>query len=90
MHVENGTIPMSELGTSVILILTEKFYLGLFDDLYVDPEQANRIVDCEAHRTVAYRAAAESMILLKNDNNFLPIDKNRYKAIALIGQGKRI
>jgi beta-glucosidase len=84
-HVEKGDIPTFELDAAVIRILTEKFRLGLFDDPYIDPETAGRIAGCEAHREVAYRAAAESMVLLKNDGNFLPVDKNRYKTIALIG-----
>lgn len=84
-YVKNGKISMAEIDAAVSRILIEKFRLGLFDDPYVDPSKAEQIVGCEAHRKVAYQAAAESMVLLKNDNHLLPLDKNKVKTIALIG-----
>jgi beta-glucosidase len=84
-YVKNGKISMKEIDAAVSRILIEKFRLGLFDDPYVDPSIAEQIVGCEAHRKVAYQAAAESMVLLKNDNHLLPLDKNKVKTIALIG-----
>jgi beta-glucosidase len=84
-YVKNGKLLMEDIDAAVTRILIEKFRLGLFDDPYVDPGRAERIVGCDEHRKVAYQAAAESMVLLKNDNNFLPLDKSKVKTIALIG-----
>ncbi len=85
LSVKNGKISETELDESVIRILITKFRLGLFDDPYVDPDRAEEIVGNTQKRAVAYKAATEAMVLLKNDNNFLPLDKNKIKTIALIG-----
>ena len=83
--VLSGKISMKELDETVMRILIAKFRLGLFDDPYVDPGKAEQIVGNAEKRAVAYKAATEAMVLLKNDNNFLPLDKNKIKTIAFIG-----
>lgn len=83
--VSAGKISMKELDESVMHILVAKFRLRLFDDPYVDPDKAEQIVGSKEKREVAYKAATEAMVLLKNDNNFLPLDKNKIKTIAFIG-----
>ncbi len=83
--LEQGKVSMEDIDRAVYRVLVNKFKLGLFEHPYVDPDYADKIVDCEAHRQLAYKAATESMVLLKNDNNFLPLDKNKVKTIALIG-----
>jgi beta-glucosidase len=84
-YVSNGKITMKELDEAVTRILVTKFRLGLFDDPYVDPDLAEQIVGSPQKRAIAYKAATESMVLLKNDNNFLPLDKTKVKTIAFIG-----
>ena len=83
--VAEGRISEQLIDKAVTHILLNKFRLGLFDRPYVDPAKAEQIVGCEAHRKLAYQAAAESMVLLKNDNRLLPLDKDKVKSIALIG-----
>jgi beta-glucosidase len=83
--LQEGKVSMDVIDRAVKNVLISKFRLGLFEHPYVDVEKAEAINGCEAHRQVAYRAATESMVLLKNDNNFLPLDKNKVKTIALIG-----
>ena len=83
--VEQGKVSMAVIDRAVMHVLVNKFRLGLFDHPYVDPQRADAVNGCEAHRQIAYRAAAEAMVLLKNDNQFLPLDKNKVKKIALIG-----
>ena len=68
---------LRRLSTAPCIGYCLKFRLGLFDNPYVDPDRAEKIVGCKEHRDIAYRAATESMVLLKNDNNFLPLDKNK-------------
>ncbi|MBD0286387.1 MAG: glycoside hydrolase family 3 C-terminal domain-containing protein [Flavisolibacter sp.] len=84
-YVLNGKISMKELDDAVTRILITKFRVGLFDDPYVDPDRAEQIVGSKEKRAVAYKAATESMVLLKNEGNFLPLDKNKVKTIAFIG-----
>jgi beta-glucosidase len=83
--VETGKISMKELDASVMRILIAKFRLGLFDDPYVDPDRAEQVVGSKEKRDIAYKAATESMVLLKNQNSFLPLDKSKIKTIAFIG-----
>lgn len=84
-YVNEGKISMQELNAAVTRVLINKFRLGLFDHPYVDADKAEEIVGSPAKRAVAYKAAQEVMVLLKNDHNFLPIDKSKIKTIALIG-----
>lgn len=83
--VQEGKVTMETIDRAVRNVLVSKFRLGLFERPYVDVAKAEAINGCEAHRKVAYRAATESMVLLKNDDNFLPLDKDKVKTIALIG-----
>jgi beta-glucosidase len=62
-----------------------KFQMGLFDDPYVDPDEADRVVGCDAHRELALQAARETITLLKNENNLAPLDPAKLKTIAVIG-----
>ncbi len=66
-------------------MLREKFLTGLFDDPYVDPAYAEKITNSPEHQQLALKAAHESIILLKNQDNLLPLDKTKYKRIAVIG-----
>ena len=66
-------------------MLLWKFKLGLFDDPYVDPAEAERVVGCEAHRELARQAARETITLLKNENDLLPLDPAKLKTVAVIG-----
>lgn len=84
-YVDLGKISIQEIDEKVTRILIAKFRMGLFEDPYVDVEKAEEIVGSPQKRAVAYKAAQEGMVLLKNENNFLPLDKNKIKTIALIG-----
>ena len=82
--VKDGLIKESVLNNAVRRVLTAKFELGLFDHPYVTPERAAELNDSPAHRQLAEKAAEESIVLLKNQNNILPLSKN-LKTIAVIG-----
>ncbi len=67
-------------------ILRVKFLVGLFDDPYIDNiKKADTVVNSEIHQKVALRASRESLVLLKNDDNLLPLNTNTIKKIAGIG-----
>ncbi|ARA93144.1 beta-glucosidase [Rhodothermaceae bacterium RA] len=83
--VRAGVLDEAMLDELVAPMLLWKFRLGLFDDPYVDPEEAERVVRSEAHRALARRAAEEAITLLKNDGPVLPLDPARLRRVAVIG-----
>ena len=83
--VRDGVLRESELDHLVTPILYWKFRLGLFDDPFVDPDRAERVVGSERNGDLALQAARETITLLRNDANVLPLDLARLEAIAVIG-----
>ena len=83
--VKKGRLKESQLDELVRPMLLWKFRMGLFDDPYVDPEEAARIVGCEHHRELAVEAARKTITLLKNDDGAAPLNLGRVKTIAVIG-----
>jgi beta-glucosidase len=84
-QVRDGRIPEAELDQSVKRVLEAKFRLGLFDNPYVDPDYAQKITNSPEHQQLALKVAQKSIVLLKNDNNLLPLDLQKVKTIAVIG-----
>jgi beta-glucosidase len=83
--VKDGRIPESALNKAVGHTLKAKFLLGLFENPYVDADRAAAVTNSAAHRELAAEAARRSIVLLKNANELLPLDRNRLKSIAVIG-----
>ena len=77
---------LNYINDAVKRILRLKFQLGLFDDpfKYIDKEREKNNIYTKEHLTVAREAAKKSIVLLKNDNNLLPVSKS-VKSIAVIG-----
>jgi beta-glucosidase len=84
-QVRDGRVSESLIDRSVGRVLRMKFLTGLFDDPYVDPDYAEKITNSPEHQKLALKAAHEAIILLKNQNSLLPLDRSRYKRIAVIG-----
>src|SRR5207248_3407111 len=83
--VREGKVSEGAIDRAVARNLKTKFLLGLFENPYVDPDRAARVTNSQAHRELAAEAARRSITLLKNENNLLPLDRNRLKSIAVIG-----
>ncbi len=83
--VKKRILKESQLDELVAPMLLWKFKLGLFDDPYVDPAIAERVVGCEDHGKLARRSACEVITLLKNEGGLAPLDLSKYKTIAVIG-----
>jgi beta-glucosidase len=83
--VRQGVLKESQLDDLVAPMLLWKFRMGLFDDPYTDPDEAERVVGCDDHRKLALQAAREAITLLKNENHVAPLDLNRVHSIAVIG-----
>ena len=83
--VKAGTVKQSDIDAAVADVLSLKFRLGLFEHHDLDLNLAKALPQLQSARDLALKAAQESIILLKNKNNILPLAKGRYKTIALIG-----
>ncbi len=83
-NVQQGRLAVSVIDESIRRILTNKFRLGLFEKCYVDVEQAVEITYCQKHQQLSLEAARKGIVLLKNNNSLLPLDKD-IKSIAVIG-----
>ncbi|MDN4501740.1 glycoside hydrolase family 3 N-terminal domain-containing protein [Alteromonadaceae bacterium BrNp21-10] len=82
--VNDGEVPMSRIDDAVRRILTAKFNIGLFERPYSADRSAPaaEVVGIAEHRAVARQAVAESLVLLKNDNDLLPISKTAKVFVA--------
>lgn len=85
--VKDGLIKESELDVSLERLFVARLRLGLFA-----PERDVKynsisydVVDSEKHRLAALETARKSMVLLKNENSLLPLNKNKIKKVAVIG-----
>lgn len=81
--IKEGKVKESAIDDAVRNILRVKYRLGLFDNPYVDEKQPS-VMYAAAHLEAAKRAAEESAILLKNDNEVLPLKENVH-TVAIIG-----
>jgi beta-glucosidase len=83
--LDEGKVTMQEIDNAVRLILNAKYNLGLFHDpyRYCDEKRAKTEIFTSSNRSEARKIAAQSLVLLKNDNQLLPLKKSG--TIALIG-----
>ncbi len=74
-NVNEGKIPMELVDRAVGRILGLKFRLGLFENPYVNVDHAVKTVHTDANRDLALEASREGIVLLKNEKNLLPLNK---------------
>jgi len=80
--IEKGDVRESLIDTVVSRVLHQKFQLGIFDNPYVEEDAIQ--FDTDADRTLARELAQKSIVLLKNEDNLLPLKKD-VGSIAVIG-----
>jgi beta-glucosidase len=83
--VREGKVPQSRIDAAARRVLRHKLMLGLFEDAMVDPDHAARVGNCDEHRALARETAAKAIVLLKNENDLLPLDATKLRTIAVIG-----
>ena len=83
--VKSGRVAMNVLDGAVARVLAGKFAAGLFERPFVDPQEAERVVQSPAHRALALEAARKAIVLLKNDGALLPLDRTAVRTVAVIG-----
>jgi len=86
-QAEAGAVSMETIDRAVSRILRAKLLLGLLDGdtPYVDPDEAERVTNCDEHRALALKAAQQAITLLKNEAAALPLEAGSLKSIAVIG-----
>lgn len=85
-NVEEGKLSMQSVDRMVADVLRVKFELGLFDQPYVeDPQNADKVVGADLHRDFVLDMQQQSLVLLKNERDLLPLDKKALRKILITG-----
>ena len=83
--VKEGKLPMESVDKAVKRILEVKFRLGLFENPFSDPVASSSKRMTAEHRATALDASRQSIVLLKNKDNILPLQAAKYKKVAVTG-----
>ncbi|MDF2540633.1 MAG: hypothetical protein K0S47_351 [Herbinix sp.] len=82
--VKEGKIKEEIINDAVSRILRVKFDLGLFENPYTDEMNYKNVIRCEKHKSISYEVAKQSIVMLQNKNQILPLAK-KINSIAVIG-----
>jgi beta-glucosidase len=85
--VEEGLITEAQIDVSLKRLMSVRFRLGMFDPAEKVPFSKidSTSLESQAHKDLALKMAQQSIVLLKNEKNTLPLDKQKIKKIAVIG-----
>jgi beta-glucosidase len=83
--IADGRLPMSVVDERVREVLRVKFRLGLFDHPFADADEAVAKVGADKHRDFMLDIQQQSLVLLKNANNTLPLDKSSLRKVLVAG-----
>lgn len=82
--IKQGKASEAELDQAVLRVLEIKLRLGVFEKPYINAGNTDA-VGSKSNKDLALQAARQSIVLLKNENQLLPLDRKKYKKIAIIG-----
>ena len=82
-----GKVTESEINTAAFRVLRARFKLGIFDDPSLNPytKISPTVIGSKEHQQLALETAIQSIVLLKNSNNILPLDRKKIRSIAVFG-----
>ena len=82
-----GKVTESEINTATFRVLRARFKLGMFDEPTLNPytKISPEVIGNPEHQELALETARQSIVLMKNSNNILPLDRNKIKSIAVFG-----
>ena len=84
-EAKQGHVSSQQLDDAVLPILEAKIKLGLFEHPYVDEARIPEVMNAPASQELARTAIQRSVVLLRNEQNTLPLNKSQIKSIAVIG-----
>jgi beta-glucosidase len=84
-QVKSKAIPIGLIDKAVARVLRAKFELGLFEQPYIDVEQADKVAGSAEHAALARKAAERSIVLLKNAGGLLPLDRKKVRTVSVVG-----
>jgi len=84
-QVKQRRISMQQIDDAVLPILEAKIRLGLFEHPFIDEANIPQVLNRPDHLEAARNAVQRSIVLLRNEQNLLPLDKSKIKSIAVIG-----
>ncbi len=87
--VKSGKVPQEQVDNAVRRILTMKFQMGLFENPYANARTAEASTATPDAIALAREAAVRSMVLLKNQNNLLPLDPGKVGKMLVVGTHAR-
>ncbi|MEG8023033.1 glycoside hydrolase family 3 N-terminal domain-containing protein [Sphingomonas aerolata] len=87
--VRSGKVPQEQVDNAVRRILTMKFQMGLFENPYADARAAEAKTATPDAIALAREAAVRSMVLVKNQNNLLPLDPGKVGKMLVVGTHAR-
>lgn len=85
--VQKGLVSEKDINVALARLFRIQFRLGIYDPIDSVPYSSigREVIECDAHKAHALKMARESMVLLKNSRNTLPLNASRIKRVALIG-----
>jgi len=83
--IKDGRVPEADVDRAVLRVLRAKLLAGLFEHPFADADAAEAAANTPPHQAAALDAARKSIVLLKNDNRTLPLDRRRLKTLAVVG-----
>ena len=87
--MEKGLVQRQTIEEAAERILRVKFEIGLFDDPFGNREAAIALNESEDHVALALEAARQGIVLLKNEKNTLPLNRENNKTLLVVGQNAR-
>ena len=85
IEVHQGKISMQQIDDAVLPILETKIRMGLFEHPYIDESRIDQTLNLPQHLQLARRAVQRTVVLLRNQDGLLPLDKKTIHSIAVIG-----
>jgi len=84
---KRGDVSLETIDSAAYHVLRGRMQLGLFDNPSHNPytKIPSSVIGSSAHQALALEAARQSIVLLKNEHNLLPIDRKKIRSIAVIG-----
>ncbi len=84
-EVKQHRVSMEEIDSAVLPILEAKIHVGLFEHPFIDEAKISEVLNRPGHIAAARDAVHRSVVLLRNEQRLLPLDKSKIKSIAVIG-----